>query len=153
MSIVEFLKDRVAEDEATARAAADSPAGAGATWFSCFRQVEGANHAQVADTQSSWYSDHMVRFDPARIIAECEAKRSIIKQHEDWPVLVEAEPEFGPLDITDGSHFAYSMSRKMAWLTECEYVKRFGSEPPTAPMIWTLAAVYSDHPDYQEDWK
>lgn len=78
MNITEFLEARIEEDEATAQAAADSPAGAGGRWVSCFRQIEGAGHAQVADTQSSWYSDHIVRFDPARVLAECAAKRAII---------------------------------------------------------------------------
>ena len=41
----------------------------------------------------------------------------------------------------------------MMWLTEQEYVKKFGEAPPTAPMIRTLAAVYKDHPDYRPEWE
>lgn len=134
MSIVEFLKARITEDEAVLAAT--------------------PNAAQQSDDFDYGGTDDYLRFTMGygRALVECKAKRAIIKQHEDWPVLVEQEPEFGLLNVTDGSYFAYSMSRKIAWLTEREYVYRFGSEPPTAPMIRTLAAVYSDHPDYQEDW-
>ena len=120
MTIVEFLEARIAEDEATARAAEESPIGAGPKWVGCFRQIEGTGHAPVADTHSSWYADHIVRHDPARVLAECAAKRAII-----------SECRQSTLSDLDG-----------------------GEDDQPAPM-WVaraLAAVYADHPDYQQEW-
>jgi hypothetical protein len=90
-------------------------------------------------------------FSPARVLAECAAKRAIIKQHEEWPVLVERAPS-GDFDANDTQSMTYRMTREIAWLTEREYVKRFGVEPPTTPVLRALAAVYSSHPDYDEEW-
>ena len=85
-----------------------------------------------------------------RALRECAAKRAIIKQHEEWPVLVERQPEYSISN--DVSNVAFRATQQIAWLTEREYVKKFGEEPPTAPMIRTLAAVYFDHPDYDPAW-
>lgn len=130
MTITEFLEARIAEDEATARAAEESPIGAGPKWVGCFRQIEGTGHAPVADTHSSWYADHIVRHDPARVLAECAAKRAIIEQHLMW-VYTDEEPGFSMI----------------LWDCMCN---RQMSKP--CPTIAALAAVYADHPDYQQEW-
>lgn len=152
-SIIEFLEARITEDEAIARASAvpewsidhsQEPAwvtglyihAMDSTWDACI---------DVAD------AEHAVRHDPARVLAECEAKRAIIKQHKDWPVLVQTPPVFEDAR-RDLQTMTYSVTQKLAWLTEAEYVTRFGTEPPTAPMVRTLAAIYKDHPDYQQEW-
>ena len=82
-----------------------------------------------------------------RQLAECEAKRRILDFHESWPVMVEEPPRF---EARDGGleSIAFSVSQRMAFLTQEEYRRRFGVEPPTSPMLAALAAVYSDHPDY-----
>lgn len=85
-----------------------------------------------------------------RALRECAAKRAIIKQHEEWPVLVEQPPEYSTSN--DMSGVAFRVTQQIAWLTEREYVRKFGTTAPTAPMIRTLASVYSDHPDYQPEW-
>jgi len=123
MNITEFLEARIAEDEADARWVQDN-----------------GDHGSYE------------RISPARVLAECAAKRAIIKQHEQWPVLVESEPS--PMEkVADGlSDMTYRMTRQIAWLTTREYIKRFGIEPPTAPTIAALSAVYKDHPDYQQEW-
>lgn len=124
MTLIEFLEARIAEDEAEAKPMA----------------------ALEDDDRGGWaivYAE--------RVLAECAAKRAIIKQHEDWPVLVERESEISH-DASDLNSVTFRMSRETMWLTEREYVKRFGVEPPTAPMIRILAAVYKDHPDYQQEW-
>lgn len=163
MDIQEFLLARIAEDEAVARAAIDprvnisSPdgrwrfidAGYNGTWP---RSVElGCDDPEDIVWSKEAWAVHASRHDPARVLRECAAKREIIKQHEAWPVLVEQPLEFTDR-VDDGNNVIFQASRKMAWLTEREYMKRFGVEPPTAPMIPTLAAVYSDHPDYQDEW-
>lgn len=89
-----------------------------------------------------------------RMLSECEAKRAIVKQHEQWPVLTERPaPEVGVVNPYDLQATTLRMSKHLDWLTEQEYRKKFGDEPPTAPMLKELAAIYSDHPDYREEWR
>lgn len=123
LTITEFLEARIAEDEAEAK------------WV----EAEGDHGSSPIQ-------------HPARVLAECSAKRAIIKQHEEWPVLVERQPSEIEQVAAWLNDFTYRMYREIAWLTTKEYIKRFGVEPPTAPMIATLAAVYKDHPDYDPEW-
>ena len=95
---------------------------------------------------------HIARHDPARVLAECEAKRRIVELHELWPVLVERQPTFEPI-AGDLQSLTFRASQQIAWLTEQEYRSKFGDEPPTAPMLAALATVYADHPDYDESWR
>lgn len=127
MTITEFLLARITEDEQQAEAC---------------REL-GWVPAKKYGLTAIGYS---------RTLAECAAKRAIIKQHEQWPVLVERKPSELEIANQGLESITYRMTSEMAWLTTKEYIRRFGSEPPTAPMLLTLAAVYKDHPDYQEEW-
>lgn len=82
--LVEFLLARLAEDEAVARSA--EPVG----WVT-FRQADGSmDHTAVAAwTDEGWLVDgRMVQddsaetfYDPARVLAEVEAKRRVIARY------------------------------------------------------------------------
>lgn len=138
LTIAEFILQRIAEDEAVARAYAD-----GSNW--------GNPYAGDGDGSDVAYSN---RFDSTRVLAECEAKRRIINFHQSWPVLVQTPAEFDRDDAAaDVDTLAFRMSSRLAWLTDQEYRNRFGDEPPTGPMLAALAAVYSDHEDYHEAWR
>lgn len=108
-------------------------------WIADGRHVDDASHVQVL-------------FDPARVLADIKAKRRIVELHESWPVLVEQPPTFDPVDTSDPSTFAVRASQQIAWTTQQEYRRIFGGEPPTAPMLRELAAVYADHPDCRREW-
>ena len=98
--------------------------------------------------------DHLARWSPTRVLAECEAKRRIVTLHQDWPVLVETEPTFEPgLRDADLGTLTVSVQKRIAWLTEREYVARFGMEPPTTPILLALALPYAEHPDYLDEWR
>jgi hypothetical protein len=131
MNIDEFLEARIAEDEAVANEAT------GARWV----VLSGVNASlvnidatQVRDEKWKYgrfghiattshdaaYAAHIARHDPARVLAECAAKRAIAGLHK-----VGAD--------------------------QCdEHNAMFESIP--CPTIRALAAVYKDHPDYQQDW-
>lgn len=64
---------------------------------------------------------HASRHDPLRVLAECKAKREVIKLH---------------LDISASDYPGLGM----AW-------------EATKTVLYALAAVYSEHPDYREGWK
>lgn len=129
MTLTEFLLARIAEDEAAATDVLDRvPAGT----------------ALLANS---------VRFYASRVLAECEAKRRIVEFHDSWPVLMETPPVFENVDPDYAQSMVMRATQQIQWLTEQEYRKRFGDEPPTAPMLVALAAVYADHPDYDEAWR
>lgn len=166
-SITEFLLARIAEDEAAAWAATQGP------WevrrggdFQSIELHDGTLWVTIVDAShqspphGEWIDspdiDFIERYDPVRALAECEAKRAIIRQHEDWPVLVEGNLQMESVTGTgsdDLQSTAFRVSKEMAFMTERIYVKRFGVEPPTTPMIRALAAVYKGHPGYQKEWQ
>jgi len=69
-----------------------------------------------------------------RMLAECKAKRVILKEHE--------------LDL----HMSESYCDTCAEWWKCE----LGEGPPPVkypcPTVRALAAVYKDHPDYRQEW-
>lgn len=99
-----------------------------------------------------WWQWPEVQALATKAIADCEAKRQIVRLHEQWPVLVETQPEFTAVDTGDIDRLAIRVSRQIAWLTEQEYRQRFGVEPPTTPMIAALLSAYVDHPNFEAHW-
>lgn len=141
MTLTEFLLARIAEDETVARAAVGTAALANQTgkWqFKHVRDQYGSTQivfavaergvmTQAADMTTAWESDergrHIVRWDPARVLAECEAKRRIMGLH--W-----TNDPAGPAPICN----------------LCLY------KPPCETLTY-LALPYADHPDYDESWR
>ncbi|HET6916650.1 MAG TPA: DUF6221 family protein [Acidimicrobiales bacterium] len=107
------------------------------------------DEAQIREAQELGYS---FTISPAQMLADYKAKRLIVELHESWPVLVETEPTFES-GGDDPNQITMRMSQRMAWLTQCEYVERYGAEPPTAPTLRALALPYANHPDYREEWR
>lgn len=87
-----------------------------------------------------------------RDLREVSAKRAIVALHEDWPVLIEAPPVFGIDPALGVDDIAFTMIQRMKWTTQREFIKTFGTEPPTAPMIMALVSIYIDHEDYDPSW-
>lgn len=141
MTITEFLLARIAEREEAAKKALATD------WMDeqpTFYEGVGAHR----DDWGLW----TFNVPPDRVLARCKADRAIVEFHQSWPVLVQQEPTFDLAESTDPSRAAYRMSQRIQWMTEQEYRTRFGDEPPTAPMLRALAAVYADHPDYDTAW-
>jgi hypothetical protein len=123
MTLTEFLLARIAEDEAAARLAipprwddAEStphwrhdgnPSGA----FMAGQMVIGqASSWREVDQDGGRFARHIVRWDPARVLAECEAKRRIVKFAEYWLGATEGmEAEFvlGSLALPYADHPDY----------------------------------------------
>lgn len=85
--------------------------------------------------------------------AHIQFTRDVIEWHENFPVLMETAPEFG-LDYgpNEAGYMTMTMSKHVEWLTQQEYVKKFGRRPPTAPLIRKMLERYKDHPHFQEEW-
>lgn len=131
-----FLNARLDEDERVARAVTPDDWGDG----------DESSHYEWEDLPDPAFA-HAKRHNPARTLREVEAMRKILGMHHP----TQPHPEFG---------FTYPAAAKFCgwcgpgdnWQAE--------QEPDHYPFaLWPcgharlLAAVYSDHPDYQDEWK
>lgn len=115
-TITEFLLARITEDEAVAKAAQG------------FAHLDGgqsgAGHWKVDWTGMRFpekaVADYAAHHDPARILAECAAKRAIIEHCRTLEAKV-FNDDLWNVDEHDD-------------------------------ILQSLASVYSDHPDYQQEW-
>lgn len=81
--------------------------------------------------------DHLARHDPARVLAECEAKRRIVELHSgDEPLRAHDCPGRSWLD---DEAVAYIGGERVTYVHPC-------------PTLRALAVAYRDHPDYQQEW-
>jgi hypothetical protein len=126
VTIVEFLRRMLDEEERAARAAADQRA---ARWLGSDGGDVGAvtplpggavTVDSVGSVKTAAESEHIARHDPARVLADVEAKRKIL----DW------------LDRMDN------------WATDNNLWTW-----DSAPAHEALALPYADHPDYDESWR
>lgn len=113
MTLTEFLLARFAEDEANAN---EAEASGDRPW------------------RASPYTPTMVflgRHDPARVVAECESKRRIVKLADE-------------ADFLDGTVWS---DRGVS--TDPGYGDPYCGER----ILRALALPYADHPDYRDEWK
>lgn len=172
LTLVEFLRARILEEQAAARAA--SPGGwqygdvesvAGGMLYDESRTIASLIYEQTDDHDGSIVRHllpaeadangrHIALHDPDSVLADCAARLKIIELHESWPVLLEGqprvEPDLGAWPV--GNEAVYKMTQRIAWLTVREYRARFGEEPPTGPILRLLAARYADHSDFRDEW-
>ena len=151
-TLTEFLTDRIAEDESGARAATRGPwawshprmdlvesilqletdpdALGEDDYGECVACFYGMDHIKShAPAQAD--ADHIVRWDPSRVLAECEAKRRIVEDAKQDMLSAQAlDYEFG-----DHSGRTYDVANSMQ------------------DVLKVLATIYADHPDYDEEWK
>lgn len=122
--LVAFLGARLAEDEAAAKAAW------GVEWD--WRYVT----RPFGERPSIAHTVHMARHDPARALRDVEAKRAILAEH-------------GPANggrNADRCRVCTAITHTGVGHTDA---RRFRAPCPT---LLFLAAVYSDHPDYRQEW-
>ena len=146
MKLAEFLTARIDEDEATARAACIPASDRylphpeltiwryvedeevifdyndGDSWPRYVTMDNEGIHASVSEVTGR----HIARHDPARVLAECEAKRRIVEGLQN--ILRDAPEQ------ADGT--------ALRGYVEALWV-----------VVQELAAVYADHPDYRPGWK
>jgi hypothetical protein len=134
--LAQFLRDRLDEDEQTARAT---------EWCAGTKTFNGwdahrvdddewevrSRGAQIVRDVGPEFAAHIARHDPARVLAEVEAKRRIVECHESW-VAGNGDTICGRcgrehIDGRPGGHFP------------CQTLR-------------LLALPYADHPDYRQEW-
>lgn len=125
MTLTEFLLARITEDEAVAREAREHEYSFRVRDASPFRwKPEEAGYARLIAT-------------PARVLAECDAKRRIVAAHRcvdisDWVK--------DPPPSRCGQCRNLAMDRHLLSLWPC-------------PTIRALGLPYADHPDYRQEWR
>ena len=152
MNIDEFLLARIAEDEAVARAA---DALSSAPWCASYgRQVESERNGHLVTPEDEYareddppdaIAEHIARHDPARVLAECEAKRRIVTEHEITYHVHHRRAVGTPagfVDVADSGHYQ-----------RCDADDLDGAEPFGCATLQALAGIYADHPDYDPAWR
>lgn len=140
-TLVQFLCDRLDEDERAAMQSIEQAtvhlAGADAASVSAWHVVERPTGTFVA-TRDQWdrvaevvpnyggaHTDHIARHDPARVLAEVDAKRRILA--EVYPEVAKAEE-----------------------LIQEEWHSGGNAD---GDLLRLLALPYADHPDYRQEWR
>jgi hypothetical protein len=154
MILVEFLLARIAEDEAAARLAIPprwddaeptphwrhdgNPSGA----FMAGQMVIGqASSWREVDQDGGRFARHIVRWDPARVLAECEAKRQIIDMHTSTESVVRMLDALdNTADPVGNKTDPVALGIAQAALVTLEAVLKSHAQP------------YAEHPDYDEAW-
>lgn len=142
-SLTAFLTARLGDDEAAARRASPGPwqygdvdSVAGGSLYDTTRMIGSVHYGQATDhdgtavrhllsPEADANGEHIARWDPSRVLADVETKRAILVDHE-------------------------PMSPRADGLTLCAMCEW---EPWPCRTVRHLAAVYADHPDYDEAWK
>ncbi|UXM92517.1 DUF6221 family protein [Paenarthrobacter sp. JL.01a] len=134
MTITEFLQARIAEDEALATKAAR---GSDGEWHRGHGWMPDEDECRVEGDSIVIYdegghdpnqAEHIARHDPARVLAECAAKRAIIELHR----RLFAAP--------------HSICNRCT-----DYTTGDADDYP-CDTLCALATIYKDHPDYQQEW-
>jgi hypothetical protein len=139
MELAEWLLARIAEDEATARSAQFNNGkwhrtGEFARPTSVVREF-GPDVVPERPGSLAWDDNgHIARWDPARVLAECEAKRRIIRQHG-----------------SETEDVGWTETRTIC--ATCRYDNGLDAYDYPCPTLIALAAVYADHPDFRDEWR
>jgi hypothetical protein len=140
MDLVQFLRDRYKEAAAKAESAREGGEG---RWG----QGDAERHpGRIEDERgepvvydegspSEAQAAHIVENDPARVLADIEAKRQIIELHK-------------------SAKLSYLPSRERGCVT-CSTAQTWDAQANEAncQTLRLLAAPYGDHPDYRDEWR
>ena len=128
LSIVDFLKQRIEDDEQQALQASPGPWHLNAEHDEVIAvdDIEVCTAFALNNNQLRNTARHIALHDPARVLREVTAKRAIVDAHPEGE------------DGWCGDEVA---------LTGCRWEKW------PCPGLRHLAAIYDSHPDYREEWK
>jgi hypothetical protein len=149
-SLADWLLERIAEDEAIANAAEtkswytdrDKPGWEDSEYMRDSADVVSRDGGDSVDVEfrdgdmriydeggHSWReADHIARHDPARVLAECDAKRRIVDD----------------LELAEISESSPARHYEKAAPYVTDRLRR---------VLMHLALPYADHPDFREEWR
>lgn len=77
----------------------------------------------------------------------------ILDLHQKWPILTKEEPEPAVIyDDLSANQYIMAMTSKINWMTQQEYIRKFGTEPPTDPILNSIARIWREHEDFDPSW-
>ncbi|MEU4967752.1 DUF6221 family protein [Streptomyces smyrnaeus] len=133
--LVTFLRARLDEDEQVARAT--HPVFQAWEYDTSVREVRDlGNGNELASGVLPPYGAHIARHDPARVLAEVEAKRRIVDVHH---VVGGWQDE----DLNDHG----------PGCEECGHSEEYSDRGGWCETLRLLALPYAAHPDYREEWR
>lgn len=146
--LTEFLLERIADDEAAAIHAQAQWEGPPEQWEvrhgtdkDTLRRV--GDHLTITASELGRLirgADHIARWDPARVLAECEAKRQIVDAYVD---------ERSRRDV-------YQSDESRAVEDEDQALRRRTSAARCRGLemaVELLSRPYADHADYRDEWR
>lgn len=158
MTIVEFLLARIGEDEALARAADASRwrgEDKGITFDVYSDKFDDGEAMARLDADTRANQDHIINWSPARVRAECAAKRAILEDHA--PTVTshirygyDAEGESFPLPYVPACRQCTKSVDTARVTSDWDVADRIVAPCDT---VRIMAAVYSDHPDFDPAWR
>jgi hypothetical protein len=136
--LTQFLLARIAEDEAAATAVTDNGAGG---W-----SIDVMHRSADLDPLITCVTDkHRTRlaqqFDPARVLADCDANRLIVAIHSAYSPV--GDPVYSPDWSSDDWCVGCCYDSNEAHVTE---------HIDDCPVLHALAMPYATHPDFRDEW-
>ena len=100
------------------------------------------------DERIAWEESQERHTPNKREAAELAFKRKVLELAKLWPIynIKEFDPRT-PDAIT------LVMTSRHEWMLRESYIKQFGKEPPLTPLVKMMAEIYSDHPDFDPEWR
>jgi hypothetical protein len=89
----------------------------------------------IADAEAPEYAAHIARHDPARVLREVAAKRAILAVHSPGYPVTYPKPSGQP---------TCAVCHSGGW--------DWDPEQWPCPTVRALAAIYSNHPGYRQEW-
>lgn len=141
--LVAFIRDRLADDEETARKATARQSG-GDTWTYDGTDVRAASGLTVARRQVPVLAEHIALHDPDRVLTEVEAKRRAIAPYA--VALEECQAIRAQMrEVIHKDHDEFArLHRRESELIEAARI--------LAPVVGALALPYAEHSDYRHEW-
>jgi hypothetical protein len=132
MDLGEFLLARIGEDEDAALAAVQGEwRWDGDAVYGDVMAIEAWGYDNPTVGMTDGTRDHVLRWQPGRVLTECEAKRRIVEGYQQ---------QFHRLDamLACGDEVQLTIARVGAMALSA--------------VLFALAAPYASHPDYQPEW-
>ncbi|MFT2014606.1 DUF6221 family protein [Streptomyces sp. 796.1] len=133
-----FLRTRLDEDEAAARAASPGPwhVNAEADEVLAVDGITVCDGFALSGRQLRATTEYIARHDPARVLAEVDAKRRILDIHQ--------------VTSYDNSE---SGADEGYGCRECGWSAEYSDQGGWCETLRLLALPHVDHPDYQDTWR
>ncbi|MFD9763198.1 DUF6221 family protein [[Kitasatospora] papulosa] len=146
--LVQFLKDRLAEDEEIAKDPTH------ATWATAEWRFNdageapyvdlGTNHLDSVSSLNESEMRHIARHDPARVLAEVGAKRRLLAGYATAVDRIEELVSLCERLKAEG---------KDAFASDMDRITTIHRRDVLHEVLHLLALPYADHPDYRQSWR